>query len=100
MLAEWLSTTGAAGLDILQAASKRLTNLVEEQNDLLVSARFAHQALHIQAAAPERVPCIQNLNDYISCLHNLDKLFVEGPPAAVCMTRHPGSTKLTRFPSD
>lgn len=61
-----------------------LAYLVEQQNDLLVGSRPPDQALNIQAAAAEGIPCIQHLYHNIRSIHHLHELFVEGSPATVC----------------
>ena len=64
--------------------SKWLTNLVEQQNELLRGAALAHIALHVGAARAEGISSIQDLDDDVSSLHHLDKLLIEGPPGVVC----------------
>lgn len=56
---------------------RKLTDLVEQQDDLLVGVSRADELLHFTAAVCKRVPCVQHLQDYICCLYHPHKLLVE-----------------------
>ena len=67
---------------LLHRASQ-LTNLVEQDDNLLAGVDAAHKALHVQAAAPRGVASVEDLNDHVRGLHHLAKLLEEGAAGVV-----------------
>mmetsp|Transcript_16918 Transcript_16918/g.42478 ORF Transcript_16918/g.42478 Transcript_16918/m.42478 type:complete len:611 (+) Transcript_16918:253-2085(+) len=67
----------------LHVLARHQVHLVQQQHDLLVRVHAAHEALHVGAAARQRVARIKHLNDHIGILHHLHKLLVESAAGAV-----------------
>ena len=76
------------------------TNLVEQQNNLLVRARLSHIALHIRCAAAERVPRIKHLHSNTkSPLHSqLEKSADHGRHSAAGMPFADTSRQVSNRP--
>ena len=64
------------------------TNLVEDEDELLVGASSHHGLLHLQAAGPEGVSGIQHLENHVGHLQHLAELSVVGAAAPTVHSRN------------
>jgi hypothetical protein len=56
----------------------KLTNFIEQQNELLILARIDDHFFDLRATSAKRVTSVQYLYDYIRCVHHFLELLVEG----------------------
>jgi hypothetical protein len=56
------------------------TDFVEHEDDLLLGVALHDVALHVHAAAAQRVARVQHVQDHVRALHHPRELAVEGAP--------------------
>jgi hypothetical protein len=64
--------------------SRARTHFVQHEDDLVVCVGGTDVALDVEAAARERVACVEHLDHDIRQAHHLLELLVEAPAGAIC----------------